>query len=136
MKVCPNINTAEWKVLEESVGKFEAYRDFMETKGEIRTPEQVQAKLDLRSKVEDSKRIPEQISMMDLANRQASEDLRPVGINVSQLKNSKAMEFASQISTALNVLIHLSGLFQRRMHSYLTTCIINLKKQLRGNRLL
>lgn len=103
MTVCPNINTPEWKALEEAVGKFEAYRDFMETKGEIRTPEEVQSKLDLRNQVEESKRIPEQISMMDLANRQASEDLRPVGINVSQLKTFKAMEFASQVSNALNV---------------------------------
>ena len=103
MTVCPNINTPEWKALEEAVGKFEAYRDFMETKGEIRTPEEVQSKLDLRNQVAESKRIPEQISMMDLANRQSSEDLRAVGINVSQLKNFKAMEFASQVSSALNV---------------------------------
>lgn len=47
--ICPNINTPEWKALESSVGKIEAYRDFMETGGEIRTPEQVQAKIDERN---------------------------------------------------------------------------------------
>ena len=45
MSSCPNINLPEWKTLEESVGTFEAYRDFMETDGMIRTPEEVQAKL-------------------------------------------------------------------------------------------
>jgi len=45
MSICPNINTPEWKALEAGVGKIEAYRDFMETNGEIRTPEEVQAKL-------------------------------------------------------------------------------------------
>ena len=45
MSSCPNINLAEWKSLEESVGTFEAYRDFMETDGMIRTPKEVQLKL-------------------------------------------------------------------------------------------
>jgi hypothetical protein len=43
--ICPNINTPEWKALEAAVGKFEAYRDFIEQDGEIRNPEIVQAKL-------------------------------------------------------------------------------------------
>ena len=49
MSVCPNKNLPEWKSLVETVGEFEAYRDFMETNGEIRTPEVVVAKLDSRN---------------------------------------------------------------------------------------
>jgi hypothetical protein len=45
--VCPNKNLPEWKQLVESVGEFEAYRDFFEYGGLIRTPEQVKLKLNL-----------------------------------------------------------------------------------------
>lgn len=44
MNICPNINLPEWQALEEAVGKFEAYKDFMETGGMIRTPEEVLSK--------------------------------------------------------------------------------------------
>ena len=39
--VYPNKNLKEWKDLESSVGEFEAYKDFLETGGDIRTPEEV-----------------------------------------------------------------------------------------------
>jgi len=52
MSVCPNVNTPEWKALEAAVGKLEAFRDFMETNGEIRTPEEVLAKLAQREMVD------------------------------------------------------------------------------------
>ena len=45
---CPNVNMPEWKTLESAVGKMEAYRDYMETDGLIRTPEDVKLKLDTR----------------------------------------------------------------------------------------
>jgi hypothetical protein len=45
MSICPNVNLPEWKALESGVGKLEAYRDFLETNGEIRTPEQVNEKI-------------------------------------------------------------------------------------------
>lgn len=46
MSVCPNINLDEWKALEKAVGRFEAYKDFVESGYEIRSVEEVQAKLD------------------------------------------------------------------------------------------
>jgi len=52
MSSCPNINMPEWKSLEKSVGTFEAYRDFMETDGMIRTPEKVQAKISAKTKLQ------------------------------------------------------------------------------------
>jgi len=48
---CPNRTMPEWKALEAAVGKMEAYRDYMETDGDIRTPDAVKAKLESRSKV-------------------------------------------------------------------------------------
>lgn len=51
MNICPNTNSKEWNALIEhpEIGQFEAMRDFMEFKGEIRTPEQVLKKLEDRS---------------------------------------------------------------------------------------
>ena len=45
MSICPNKNLPEWKALVAEVGSFEAFRDFMETNGEIRDPQTVAAKL-------------------------------------------------------------------------------------------
>jgi len=52
MSICPNINLPEWKALEAAVGKLEAFRDFMETNGEIRTPEEVLTKIELRNSID------------------------------------------------------------------------------------
>lgn len=45
MSTCPNVNSKEWRDLTDAVGSFQAYKDYLET-GTIRTPAQVQAKLD------------------------------------------------------------------------------------------
>lgn len=50
MNTCPNINLPEWKALEKAVGRFEAYRDYMETNGQIRDPKTVIEKIDLRNR--------------------------------------------------------------------------------------
>lgn len=50
--ICPNINLQEWKDLVNEVGEFEAYRDFLETDGLIRTPEEVKLKINVREKPE------------------------------------------------------------------------------------
>ena len=50
MNTCPNINLHEWKALEKAVGRFEAYRDYMETNGQIRDPKTVIEKIDLRNR--------------------------------------------------------------------------------------
>ena len=53
MATCPNKASNEWKTLANEVGELEAYRDYLETKGEIRTSEEVKRKLEKR-KLEDS----------------------------------------------------------------------------------
>jgi hypothetical protein len=49
MSICPNINLQEWKDLEASVGKFNAYKYFIETGGKIGTPEEVKSILNSRA---------------------------------------------------------------------------------------
>jgi hypothetical protein len=41
MRVCPNVNTKEWKDLVKAIGPFEAMRDFLEYGGTIRTLNEV-----------------------------------------------------------------------------------------------
>ena len=43
MLVCPNKNLGEWKELVSTIGEVEAFRDFMERDGEIRTLKQILA---------------------------------------------------------------------------------------------
>ncbi len=50
---CPYKGSPEWKALVAKVGTFEAYRDYLENNGEIRSPEIVFAKIQAR---EDFKR--------------------------------------------------------------------------------
>ena len=45
---CPNKNLPEWKALVKAVGTFEAFRDYIETSGEIRSPEIVASKIESR----------------------------------------------------------------------------------------
>ena len=45
---CPNKNLPEWKALVAKVGTFEAYRDYLETNGEIRDPKYVASKIRAR----------------------------------------------------------------------------------------
>ena len=63
----------EWVALEAAVGKMEAYRDYMETDGLIRTPEEVQRKLDSRStSIENQLVDPEQTGIpigLDIATK-------------------------------------------------------------------
>lgn len=51
IKSCPNRASKEWKDLESYVGPMEAMRDFMETGGLIRTPEEVMEKLRTKWKI-------------------------------------------------------------------------------------
>jgi len=41
MLSCPNKNTKDWKDLVEKIGEVEAFRDYIETDGEIRSAEDI-----------------------------------------------------------------------------------------------
>jgi hypothetical protein len=104
MSSCPNIKSEEWQALEQDpkIGKFKAYQDYLETGGEIRTPEEVKAKLASRADKETNyiggKHNP---GLMDIAQ---SEQLGPLlGIDVQELKNTRAIELANKMSMSLGI---------------------------------
>ena len=121
MASCPNINLAEWKALESAVGKFEAYKDYMETNGEIRDSQVVIDKIQLRdaARVEDTARVQDvtreedmireddpnqfssQPSIAELANKTINDTLQPLSLD--SLKRTRAGELADKMSRALGV---------------------------------
>jgi hypothetical protein len=102
MASCPNINLAEWKALESAVGKFEAYKDYMETNGEIRDPQVVQEKIKLRETVEQPvSEFSAEPSVAELANKTINDTLQPLSLD--SLKRTRAGELADKMSRALGV---------------------------------
>lgn len=70
--ICPNRNTQEWKALANNpeIGEWEAYRDFIEYNGDIRTPQDVIKKLEDRNKIVESSSYLTQGSVLNnLQNR-------------------------------------------------------------------
>jgi hypothetical protein len=108
MSSCPNKNLPEWKALEKEVGNLEAMRDYLETKGEIRSPEVVKNKLEMRKEIPGSVMYPKStipagnFTLADIANDQLGQEDH-YGINVDQLKSTRAIELANKMSAALNV---------------------------------
>ena len=103
---CPNTNLPEWNTLVEAVGQLEAYKDFMETGGEIRTPKEVQRKIVQRaSRTEESLVInPDTASINEVAYKTTDiADVSPIGLNTDKLKQTKAIEFASKLSDTLGL---------------------------------
>ena len=105
MTTCPNVNLAEWKTLEAGVGQFEAYRDYVETKGQIRTPEEVEAKLNKR-KVDVEPSL--EGSLVNPSMEQVQEALEGptqpfLGTSTSQMRNVRGLELADKMSAALGV---------------------------------
>lgn len=104
MSTCPNINLQEWKDLEASVGTFEAYRDYLETDGQIRTPEEVQEKL--RSREADAEMrssLGEKPSFQDVYESITGDKQASTGTTLAKLKNGRAVELANKMSQALGV---------------------------------
>jgi len=116
MSSCPNKSfktdsnqeKSDWALLEEGVGYFEAMRDYLETGGEIRTPEQVKDKLAMRKEVPGSAMSPEstipsgEFTLADIANDQLKQT-EDFGINTDQLKSTRAIELANKMSAALGI---------------------------------
>jgi len=104
MNVCPNISSPEWNKLVDNVGLFEAYRDFFETDGLIRDPNTVLNKLKRREAAEErSSNLNEDPSFVDIYNEFLSDVQSDPEAYIQQTKNSKAIDFANQLSNSLNV---------------------------------
>lgn len=85
---CPNKNLPEWKTLVAKVGNREAFRDYMETNGEIRTPDVVLDKL--------AKRIQAKTGRdLDL--------LQETGKSLEKISNEKIKNLQSTVENQLIV---------------------------------
>lgn len=99
MLTCPNKNSPEWIALEKAVGPFEAFKDFMENNGEIRSPEIVQSKL---------KTVPRPVRekpVGDLAQfkKLAGLSTKQVSFNKRAAINSKVKMANGQLGTSFYV---------------------------------
>jgi hypothetical protein len=113
MSVCPNINTPEWKALEAAVGRFEAYKDFVDSNYEIRTIEEVQNKINERRNATVNAVVqPHMSGLMSgnlieigLALSEASEpDFQSMAKKfANESSTTRAMEIARKLSDNLNV---------------------------------
>lgn len=77
---CPRKNSPEWKTLVAKVGNREAFRDYMETNGEIRTPEEVLEKLAKRKL-----KLQDMSSLGKLEGEKMSTEKGSIGVNKQQL---------------------------------------------------
>lgn len=113
MNVCPNINTDEWKALEKAVGRFEAYKDFVESGYNIRTPEEVKDKLEAQKLARENAQplphteglmsgIPTEVAMtlFHASDRETDDMVQQV---VRDSANTRAYEIARKISDKLGV---------------------------------
>jgi len=108
MSVCPNINLPEWKALEKEFGRYQAYRDFVESGYEIRTVQQVQNKLDAEkiSKAT-TPRLPHTKGIMS----GSVEEVNMIAFNASQIDTNSAVQKMvrdSQITRAMEIARKLS----------------------------
>lgn len=113
MSVCPNINTPEWKALEKAVGRAEAFKDFVQSGYNIRTPEEVQTKLEQEKlNREQAERLPHTAGLMSGIPTETGmalfhESDRSTEDMVQQITrdsaNTRAYEIARKLSNKLGV---------------------------------
>ena len=112
MMVCPNKSSAEWKALVDAVGEFEAFRDFIENSGEIRTPEVVLDKLNNPSVPiletdfalnESSPEVPEGSEELNTLTGNALVNNPQYEMNAEVNDNTEALEVATQMSEQMGV---------------------------------
>lgn len=68
----------EWDLLVNEVGKFEAYRDYLQYDGEIRTPEEVRSKLEYEKNLKPGDLVSERGGVV-ITNKDQTESLAAVG---------------------------------------------------------
>ena len=113
MSVCPNINLPEWKALEAAVGRFEAYKDFVESGYEIRSVKDVQDKItERRESIQKAKVYPHTAGLMSgnlYEIEQALADSSQPSIEnmakriANDSNTTRAMEIARKLSNSLGV---------------------------------
>lgn len=112
MNICPNTNLQSWKDLVTAVGSFEAYRDFIEQEGKIRTPEEVKAKLEnpeihyeqhQYGLNETSAEVPKDSPWYNTLFGNSLLNNPQFELDVDAMENTRAIEIATKLSEQLNV---------------------------------
>jgi len=113
MSVCPNINLPEWKANEARFGRYQAYRDFVQSGYKIRTVEEIQAKLDQETNaMKNTPRLPhtrgimsgsvEEVNMI-VFNSSEIDTESAVKQMVQDAQTTRAMEIVRKLSDNLGV---------------------------------
>jgi len=99
---CPNINLSDWKSLVAVVGKYEAYKDYLETDGKIRNPEVVKAKVESRNPLNQkgANLFNENPSFEEVSNSVFDNSIQ---LSQEDFRNGQALELANKMSAALGV---------------------------------
>lgn len=103
-KTDPTQEMSDWAMLEDKVGKLEAYRDYMETDGQIRDPQVVADKIKLR---EETPHTPSNFgnnpTLWEITEKTSNTNSTGNAITLDQLKANRAIEIADKMSRALGV---------------------------------
>jgi hypothetical protein len=105
-KTDPTQEKSDWVMLEDQVGKLEAYRDYMETDGQIRDPQVVSDKIKLRK---DTPHTPSDFgsnpTLWEITEKTSNANANPAGngLTLDQLKANRGIEIADKMSRALGV---------------------------------
>jgi hypothetical protein len=114
MNVCPNISLDDWKALEKAVGKYEAFKDYVESGYQIRSVEEVQAKLESQKERENNRPEPlphteglmsgiptdVALALFHASDRDTNDMIQEV---VRDSANTRAYEIARKLSDGLGV---------------------------------
>jgi hypothetical protein len=100
---CPNKNLKEWKTLVNSVGEFEAYRDYLNTGGLIRSPQEVLSAIEQRNPLTQKPdgMFNENPTLAEVFEKTFDE--QSLELNTEEFSRGRALETANKMSTALGV---------------------------------
>ena len=100
---CPNKNLKEWKTLVDSVGEFEAYRDYLNTGGLIRTPQEVASTIEERNplKQKPTNKFSEDPTLAEIF--EGIYDEETLDLTQDEFDRGRALETANKMSEALGV---------------------------------
>ena len=108
MSVCPNINLPEWKALEKEFGRYQAYRDFVESGYEIRSVNDVRNKLTQEAiSKKNTPRLPHTKGIMS----GSIEEVNMIAFNASQVDTNSAVQKIvrdAQVTRAMEIVRKLS----------------------------
>jgi len=112
MLSCPNKNTKDWKDLVEKIGEVEAFRDYMETDGEIRSAEDILKEkpyVKLIPKIDENATLSDDVasekymqSTIEFTNMALSDEAKGSKIDVAASSNNMAVGALVNLAQAMS----------------------------------